>query len=59
MASWLVLMSWLVGGLAMTHGEYFLLSHAKADDFGYISLEHTLAVAAAVVSTQRDLGEPC
>ncbi len=43
------------GGLAMTHGDTSTFPR-KADDFGYISLEHTLAVAAAVVSTQRDWG---
>ena len=41
------------GGLAMTHGETF---PRKADDFGFIPKEHTLAVAAAVVTTQRDWG---
>jgi sulfite reductase (NADPH) hemoprotein beta-component len=43
------------GGLAMTHGDTSTFPR-KADDFGYISLEHTLAVAEAVVSTQRDWG---
>lgn len=43
------------GGLAMTHGDTSTFPR-KADDFGYISLEHTLAVAAAVVTTQRDWG---
>lgn len=43
------------GGLAMTHGDTSTFPR-KADDFGFISLEHTLAVAAAVVSTQRDWG---
>ncbi|MCF2947328.1 assimilatory sulfite reductase (NADPH) hemoprotein subunit [Paraglaciecola aquimarina] len=43
------------GGLAMTHGDTATFPR-KADDFGFISLEHTLAVAAAVVSTQRDWG---
>ncbi|MFT4937852.1 MAG: sulfite reductase (NADPH) hemoprotein beta-component [Paraglaciecola sp.] len=43
------------GGLAMTHGDHTTFPR-KADDFGFISLEHTLAVAEAVVSTQRDWG---
>jgi sulfite reductase (NADPH) hemoprotein beta-component len=43
------------GGLAMTHGDTSTYPR-KADDFGYIGLEHTLAVAEAVVSTQRDWG---
>ncbi|WP_158965501.1 assimilatory sulfite reductase (NADPH) hemoprotein subunit [Paraglaciecola sp. L3A3] len=43
------------GGLAMTHGDTDTFPR-KADDFGFISLEHTLAVAAAVVTTQRDWG---
>jgi len=43
------------GGLAMTHGDTSTFPR-KADDFGFISLEHTLAVAEAVVSTQRDWG---
>jgi sulfite reductase (NADPH) hemoprotein beta-component len=43
------------GGLAMTHGDTSTFPR-KADDFGYISSEHTLAVAEAVVSTQRDWG---
>jgi sulfite reductase (NADPH) hemoprotein beta-component len=43
------------GGLAMTHGDQATFPR-KADDFGFISLEHTLAVAEAVVSTQRDWG---
>jgi sulfite reductase (NADPH) hemoprotein beta-component len=43
------------GGLAMTHGDTATFPR-KADDFGFISLEHTLAVAAAVVTTQRDWG---
>jgi sulfite reductase (NADPH) hemoprotein beta-component len=43
------------GGLAMTHGDTSTFPR-KADDFGYISLEHTLAVAEAVVTTQRDWG---
>jgi sulfite reductase (NADPH) hemoprotein beta-component len=43
------------GGLAMTHGDNTTFPR-KADNFGFISLEHTLAVAEAVVSTQRDWG---
>jgi len=43
------------GGLAMTHGDKATYPR-KADDFGYISAEHTLAVAEAVVTTQRDWG---
>ncbi|MBL4630218.1 MAG: sulfite reductase subunit beta, partial [Paraglaciecola sp.] len=39
----------------MTHGDTSTFPR-KADDFGYISLEHTLAVAEAVVTTQRDWG---
>jgi sulfite reductase (NADPH) hemoprotein beta-component len=43
------------GGLAMTHGDTSTFPR-KADDFGYINIEDTLAVAEAVVSTQRDWG---
>ncbi|MCW8834459.1 MAG: assimilatory sulfite reductase (NADPH) hemoprotein subunit [Colwellia sp.] len=43
------------GGLAMTHGDKATYPR-KADDFGFISVEHTLAVAEAVVTTQRDWG---
>ncbi|GKX62196.1 sulfite reductase [NADPH] hemoprotein beta-component [Pragia fontium] len=43
------------GGLAMTHGDK-LTYPRKASEFGYIPLEHTLAVAEAVVATQRDWG---
>jgi len=43
------------GGLAMTHGDTSTFPR-KADDFGFINLEHTLAVAEAVVTTQRDWG---
>lgn len=43
------------GGLAMTHGDKTTYPR-KADDFGFIPLEHTLAVAEHVVSTQRDWG---
>lgn len=43
------------GGLAMTHGDTSTYPR-KADDFGFISLNKTLDVAAAVVTTQRDWG---
>lgn len=43
------------GGLAMTHGDHATFPR-KADDFGFVSLDKTLDVAAAVVSTQRDWG---
>lgn len=43
------------GGLAMTHGDQSTFPR-KADDFGFISVENTLDVAAAVVSVQRDWG---
>lgn len=43
------------GGLAMTHGDQATYPRC-ADDFGFIALEHTLAVAEAVVTTQRDWG---
>jgi len=43
------------GGLSMTHGDQSTYPR-KADDFGFIAVEHTLAVAEAVVSTQRDWG---
>ena len=43
------------GGLAMTHGDTSTYPR-RADDFGFISLDHTLAVAEAVVTTQRDWG---
>ncbi|NQY64774.1 MAG: assimilatory sulfite reductase (NADPH) hemoprotein subunit [Alteromonadaceae bacterium] len=43
------------GGLAMTHGDKSTYPR-KADDFGFIPLEKTLAVAEAVVTTQRDWG---
>lgn len=43
------------GGLAMTHGDHSTFPR-KADDFGFISLDDTLAVAEAVVTTQRDWG---
>ena len=43
------------GGLAMTHGDTSTYPR-RADDFGYIPLDKTLDVAAAVVTTQRDWG---
>lgn len=43
------------GGLAMTHGDTGTYPR-KADDFGFIPLEHTLAIAQHVVSVQRDWG---
>ncbi|MDB1122850.1 assimilatory sulfite reductase (NADPH) hemoprotein subunit [Vibrio algarum] len=43
------------GGLAMTHGDTSTYPR-KADDFGFISLDKTLDIAAAVVTTQRDWG---
>ena len=43
------------GGLAMTHGDKSTYPR-KASDFGFIPLENTLDVAAAVVTTQRDWG---
>ncbi|AJR06790.1 assimilatory sulfite reductase (NADPH) hemoprotein subunit [Photobacterium gaetbulicola] len=43
------------GGLAMTHGDKSTYPR-KADDFGFVPLDKTLDVAAAVVTTQRDWG---
>jgi len=43
------------GGLAMTHGDKSTYPRC-ADDFGFITKEHALDVAAAVVTTQRDWG---
>ncbi|QFU03618.1 Sulfite reductase [NADPH] hemoprotein beta-component [Pseudoalteromonas sp. THAF3] len=43
------------GGLAMTHGDVNTYPR-KADDFGFVPLEHTLAIAEHVVSVQRDWG---
>ncbi|SHH93196.1 assimilatory sulfite reductase (NADPH) hemoprotein subunit [Ferrimonas marina] len=43
------------GGLAMTHGDHSTYPR-KADEFGFVPLDKTLEVAAAVVTTQRDLG---
>jgi sulfite reductase (NADPH) hemoprotein beta-component len=43
------------GGLAMTHGDKSTYPR-RADNFGYIPVEKTLDIAAAVVTTQRDWG---
>lgn len=43
------------GGLAMTHGDQSTYPRL-ATELGYIPLNATLAVATAVVATQRDLG---
>lgn len=43
------------GGLAMTHGDKSTYPR-RADDFGFVALDKTLDVAAAVVTTQRDWG---
>jgi len=43
------------GGLAMTHGDTATYPR-KADDFGFIPVEHTLAIAEHVVTVQRDWG---
>ena len=43
------------GGLAMTHGDHATFPR-KADNFGFIGLDDTLAIAEAVVTTQRDWG---
>ena len=43
------------GGLAMTHGDHATFPR-KADNFGFIGLNDTLAIAEAVVTTQRDWG---
>ncbi|RQW61056.1 assimilatory sulfite reductase (NADPH) hemoprotein subunit [Vibrio viridaestus] len=43
------------GGLAMTHGDKSTYPR-RADDFGFIPVEKTLDIAAAVVTTQRDWG---
>jgi sulfite reductase (NADPH) hemoprotein beta-component len=43
------------GGLAMTHGDKSTFPR-KADEFGFISVNDTLAIAEAVVTTQRDWG---
>ncbi|MBO1519242.1 assimilatory sulfite reductase (NADPH) hemoprotein subunit [Oceanisphaera pacifica] len=43
------------GGLAMTHGDTATYPR-KATDFGFIPVSHALAIAEAVVTTQRDMG---
>lgn len=43
------------GGLAMTHGDTATFPRL-ASEFGYIPLDKTLAVAEAIVTTQRDWG---
>ncbi|MBD2792089.1 assimilatory sulfite reductase (NADPH) hemoprotein subunit [Xenorhabdus szentirmaii] len=43
------------GGLAMTHGDKKTFPRL-ASEFGFIALEHTLSIAEAVVTTQRDWG---
>ncbi|GGW91724.1 assimilatory sulfite reductase (NADPH) hemoprotein subunit [Alteromonas halophila] len=43
------------GGLAMTHGDTSTYPR-KASEFGFVALKDTLAVAEAVVTTQRDWG---
>ncbi|ART80263.1 assimilatory sulfite reductase (NADPH) hemoprotein subunit [Oceanisphaera avium] len=43
------------GGLAMTHGDTATYPR-KATEFGFIPLSHTIAIAEAVVTTQRDMG---
>jgi len=44
------------GGLAMTHGDKSTYPR-KAEDLGFIGLEHVLAVAEHVVTVQRDYGD--
>jgi sulfite reductase (NADPH) hemoprotein beta-component len=43
------------GGLAMTHGDETTYPR-KADDFGFIPMQHTLTIAEHVVGVQRDWG---
>ncbi|HGN0334807.1 TPA: assimilatory sulfite reductase (NADPH) hemoprotein subunit [Proteus mirabilis] len=43
------------GGLAMTHGDKKTFPRL-ASEFGYIPIDKTLAVAEAIVTTQRDWG---
>lgn len=43
------------GGLAMTHGDKNTFPRL-ASEFGYIPIENTLAIAEAIVTTQRDWG---
>lgn len=44
------------GGLSMEHGNQATYPNT-AREFGFIPLSHTLAAAAAVVTTQRDWGD--
>ena len=44
------------GGLAMTHGDKCTYPR-RAEDFGFIGLEHVLKVAEHVVTVQRDYGD--
>ncbi|MFN6970940.1 MAG: NADPH-dependent assimilatory sulfite reductase hemoprotein subunit, partial [Rheinheimera sp.] len=44
------------GGLAMTHGDKGTYPR-RAEDFGFIGLEHVLKVAEHVVTVQRDYGD--
>lgn len=43
------------GGLAMTHGDTATYPRL-ASEFGFIYLKDTLAIAEAIVTTQRDWG---
>lgn len=43
------------GGLAMTHGDTATFPRL-ASEFGFIALKDTLAIAEAIVTTQRDWG---
>ena len=43
------------GGLAMTHGDKNTFPRL-ASEFGYIPIENTLAIAEAILTTQRDWG---
>ncbi|PWC15872.1 NADPH-dependent assimilatory sulfite reductase hemoprotein subunit [Brenneria roseae subsp. americana] len=43
------------GGLSIAHGDKATYART-ASELGYIAVEHTLAVAEAVVTTQRDWG---
>ncbi|MEL7627856.1 assimilatory sulfite reductase (NADPH) hemoprotein subunit [Pectobacterium aroidearum] len=43
------------GGLSIAHGDKATYPRT-ASELGYISIEHTLAIAEAVVTTQRDWG---
>jgi sulfite reductase (NADPH) hemoprotein beta-component len=44
------------GGMGTTHGDKDTFPRL-ADELGFVAPEHTLAVAEAVVTTQRDFGE--